>query len=566
MRIPPVLRAHRRIALAAATTLAALAATLGVGAAVAYAGDIPRGTTVLGIDLGGKDRAEAVATLRAGLADRERQPVTVRVGAQRTQLKPADVGLSVDLDATANAAANAGRNPIAGLFGGHEVDPVVTVDGEKLTAALKPIADKAGQTMVLPAITFDGTTPKPTYPKAGRRVTQAAAVGAITKGWLRTGQVDVPLANIEPVTTAADVDRLLSELARPAVAAPVVVNTPAGTLVVGPAAIAKSLVLTADARGEIKPRVDAGKLRAAIARQLENIETMPREARISTAGGTPKVLASTGGRLVDTAKLSSDLLEVLPKSAGRSVHARLVTVEPKTTAEDLTKLGITEQVSSFTTHFTGGLSSPRSQNIVQIAKQVDGAIVKPGETFSLNGHTGPRGYAEGYQDAPVILDGKLVPGVGGGASQFTTTIFNAAYYAGLQDVEHKPHSYYFSRYPAVIESTIFYPDLDLKFRNNTPYGVLIDTSYTRSTITVSMWSTKFYDSVTTEWSARRNVTMPQKIYVDDDPKCIATQGSEGFTQDAWRIFRKGGKEIKREKFTWRYDAEPQYICGKAPAS
>ncbi|HEY2948815.1 MAG TPA: VanW family protein [Micromonosporaceae bacterium] len=565
MRIPPVLRAHRRIALAVAATLAALAATLGVGAAVAYAGDIPRGTTVLGLDLGGKDRAEAAASLRAGLADRERRPVTVRLGAQRTQLRPADIGLAVDVDATVNAAANA-RNPIAGLFGGHEVDPVVDVDGEKLAAALKPTADKAGQTMVLPAITFTGTTPTPTYPKSGRGITQAAAVSAITNGWLRVGEVEVPLANIDPVTTAADVDRLLSELARPAVAASVTVTTPGGTFTVRPAAIAESLVLTSDARGEIKPRVDEDKLRAAIAAELATVETKPKEARISTAGGTPKVLASTGGRLVDTARLSGDLLQVLPNSGGRSVHAALVTVEPRTTADDLTKLGIREQVSSFTTHFTGGLSSPRSKNIVQIAKQVDGAIVKPGETFSLNGHTGPRGYAEGYEDAPIILDGRLVPGVGGGASQFTTTIFNAAYYAGLQDVEHKPHSYYFSRYPAVIESTIFYPDLDLKFRNDTPHGVLIDTSYTRSSITVSMWSTRVYDSVTTQWSARRDITTPKKIYIDDDPKCIATEGSHGFTQDAWRIFRKDGKEIKREKFTWRYDAEPQYICGKAPAS
>ena len=75
----------------------------------------------------------------------------------------------------------------------------------------------------------------------------------------------------------------------------------------------------------------------------------------------------------------------------------------------------------------------------------------------------------------MILNGRLTPAVGGGISQFTTTLFNAAYYAGLEDVEHTPHSYYYSRYPAVIEATIFYPTLDMKFRNNTEYGVLIDT-------------------------------------------------------------------------------------------
>ncbi|MFD0595835.1 VanW family protein [Catellatospora coxensis] len=178
----------------------------------------------------------------------------------------------------------------------------------------------------------------------------------------------------------------------------------------------------------------------------------------------------------------------------------------------------------------------------------------------MNGHTGPRGYAEGYHDAPVIMDGKLVPGVGGGASQFTTTIFNASYYAGMKDVEHKPHSYYFTRYPAVIESTIMYPTLDLRFTNTTPYGVLIDTSHTDDSVTVSMWSTKVYDSITTQYDPKRDIAQPEKVVLEDGPTCIATGGSEGFTQDAWRIFRKDGKEIKREKFTWRYDAEPQFVC------
>ena len=342
------------------------------------------------------------------------------------------------------------------------------------------------------------------------------------------------------------------------VAAPVTVGTPRGNVAVSPTAIAKSLVMTGDAGGRITPRVDPAKLRAALGSALSKVETAPREAKVSG----DRVVASTGGQVVDLDRLATDLLPVLPKTAPRVVTAAMKTVEPKTTDAELTALGIKERVSTFTTHFTGGLSSPRSKNIVQAAKEVDGAIVEPGETFSLNGHTGPRGYKEGYLDAPVIVDGKLTPGVGGGISQFTTTLFNASYYAGLQDVEHKPHSYWFSRYPSVIESTIFYPSLDLKFRNNTDYGVLIDTSYTEDSITVSMWSTRVYDSVKTEWSEKRDVTKPKAIALKAGPECIATQGIDGFTQDAWRIFRKDGKEIKREKFSWRYDAEPRYTCGE----
>jgi vancomycin resistance protein YoaR len=559
-------RTRHRALLAGALAGVVLLVGGGVTAGYAYAGDVPRGTKVLGIDLGGKSREEAGEALRAGLARRTDQldaAVQVRIGDQVTQVKPADVGLSVDVPATVAAAARGGSNPVGLLFGSRTVKPVVTADAARLEAALRATADKAGQALRKPAITFAGTTPKAVYPRPGRALDPDGTAEALREGWLSGGRpVDVPLVERQPATTAEEVDRLVAELARPAVAAPVTARTSRGTVVLPPSVIAASLVLAGDESGKITPRVDEKKLRAAAADQLATVEVAPKEARVALTGGRPRVVASSGGLVVDTAALSRDLLAVLPSRDGRTVEGVLKEVEPATTTEDVARLGIKERVSTFTTKFTGGLSSPRSQNIVQVAKEVDGAVVKPGETFSLNGHTGPRGYDEGYQDAPVIVDGKLTPGVGGGISQFTTTLFNASYYAGLEDVEHKPHSYWFSRYPPVIESTIFYPDLDFKFRNDSRYGVLIDTSYTADSITVSMWSTKVYDSVTTEWSPRRNVTKPKTIRLGAGPNCLATDGLDGFTQDAWRIFRQGGKEIRREKFTWTYQAEPRYLCGE----
>jgi vancomycin resistance protein YoaR len=561
----PRSRRHRAL-LGGALAVAVLLVGGGVTAGFAYAGDVPRGTKVLGIDLGAKSREEAAGALRAGLARRTDQldaAVQVRIGDQVTQVKPADVGLSVDVPATVAAAARGGSNPFGLLFGSRTVKPIVTVDTARLDAALRATAEKAGQAMRKPAITFAGTTPKPVYPQPGRALDPEVSAKAVREGWLSGARpVNVPLVERHPATTAEEVDRLVAELAEPAVAAPVTVNSSRGAFVLSPSVIAASLVLTSDESGKITPRIDEMKLRAAAAGQLAKVEVKPNEATVTLAGGKPRVVASSGGLLVDVAALSPDLLAVLPERDGRTVEAVLKQVEPETTTEEMSRLGVKERVSTFTTKFTGGLSSPRSQNIVQVAKEVDGALVKPGETFSLNGHTGPRGYDEGYQDAPVIVGGKLTPGVGGGVSQFTTTLFNASYYAGMKDVEHKPHSYWFSRYPPVIESTIFYPDLDFKFRNDTRYGVLIDTSYTADSITVAIWSTKVYDSVTTEWSPRRNVTKPKTIQLPAGPSCLETDGIDGFTQDAWRIIRQGGKEIRREKFTWTYQAEPRYVCGE----
>ncbi|MFY1674606.1 VanW family protein [Plantactinospora sp. WMMB334] len=561
---PAPRRRLRRMLLAGGAAAAVLVASGGATAGYAYAGEVPRGTTVLGVELGGRSRAEAVQALRADLTSRPEaftSPVPVRIGDRTGEVSPDAVGLAVDVEATVAAAAAHRPGPLSLLFGSRSSEPVVTLDAEKLDAELRKIAGDAGQRMTLPAITFRGTTPRPVYPRPGRVLRAEDSAEALRAGWLSGQPVEIPLVETHPATTTHEVDRLVDELARPAVAAPVTVSTERGDFSVPPAAIAKSLVLTADRNGRIAPRIDGKKLRAALAGQLGKVEVEPKDAGISIQGNKPRITAGSGGRQVDTGALARDLMAVLPRADGRTVRAQLKPVAPKLSADDLGKMGIKERVSTFTTRFTGGAGSPRSQNIMTIARKVDGTVVRPGETFSLNGHTGERGYAQGYRDAPVILDGKLVPGVGGGTSQFTTTLFNATYYAGLEDVEHKPHSYWFSRYPPVIESTIFWPDLDFKFRNDSPHGVLIDTSYTSSSITVSVWGTRVYDRVTTEWSPRRNVTKPKVIKLQPGPSCIPTNGIGGFTQDAFRLFHRDGKVVKREKFTWKYLAEPRYRCG-----
>ncbi|MEV0805798.1 VanW family protein [Micromonospora sp. NPDC050200] len=556
-----------RLLLAGGLTAAVLAGVAGAGA-YAYAGDVPRGTTVLGAELGGRSRDEAARELRAELERRAgtlNAPLTVLVGEQRAEISPADVGLTINVDATVAAATEAEAHAVSRLLGSRTVDPVVTVDADRLDAALRKIMGKQGREMTMPTIIFTGTTPKPVYPKPALSLDRERSAQVVTKGWLAGEPVTVPLVEKAPATTAEEVDRLVEDLAEPAVAAPVTLTTDKGTVTIPPAAIARGLRFSADEAGKLSPRVDVKRLRAALGDKLAAIESAPRDATMTIAGGKPKVVPGRSGQQLDSAALGRDLLAVLPKADGRTISGQLKPAEPELTEEKLGALGIRERVSTFTTRFPGGLASPRSQNIVQAAKDVDGTVVKPGETFSLNGHTGERGYDQGYQDAPVIVNGKLVPGVGGGVSQFTTTLFNATYYAGLQDVEHKPHSFYFSRYPAVIESTIFWPDLDFKFRNNTSHGVLIDTSYTSSTITVSIWSTKIYDSVKTEYGPRRNITKPKTVHLEPGPKCISAVGSDGFSQDAFRVITKDGKVVKREKFSWTYDAEPRFVCGPEPS-
>lgn len=560
-------RSRRFRLLIASGVATAVLGSVGAVAVWAYAGDVPRGTSVLGTELGGRSRTDAARELREQLDRRAAEleaPIQVRVGERTAEIVPAEVGLTVDVDATVAAAAATSAHAVDRLVGSREIEPVVSVDVPKLETALKKLVGDQGRKMTMPAITFSGTKPKVRYPKPSLTIDPEHSADAVKQGWLSGQPVTVPLVENHPATTAEEVDRLVAELAEPAVAAPVKLTTERGSVTIPPQAIAKSLRFKADKTGKLTPSVDVKKLRSALGSTLDKVEVAPKDATMTISGGKPKVVDGRAGKQVDTSSLGTDLLAVLPLGDDRTISAALKPVQPKLTAEKLQSLGIKEKVSSFTTNFTGGLSSPRSQNIVTIANDVKGTVVLPGETFSLNGHTGERGYSQGYRDAPVILNGKLVPGVGGGTSQFTTTLFNATYYAGLEDVEHKPHSYYFSRYPAVIESTIFWPDLDFKFRNNTEYGLLIDTSYTGNSVTVSIWSTKIWDSVKTEYGPRRNITSPKTVYLEPGPSCIPANGSQGFTQDAFRVIKKDGKVVKREKFTWTYSAEPRFICAKKP--
>ncbi|HWH28767.1 MAG TPA: VanW family protein, partial [Mycobacteriales bacterium] len=153
--------------------------------------------------------------------------------------------------------------------------------------------------------------------------------------------------------------------------------------------------------------------------------------------------------------------------------------------EQVQSHGIRSLLGTFTTYFTPG--QPRVTNIRRIASVVDDTYLSPGEVLSLNEVAGPRTRAKGYVADSAIINGELVPQVGGGVSQFATTLFNAAFFAGLPIEEHKPHSFYISRYPAGRESTVSYGSIDVKIRNDTAHGLVVKTWSTPSSVTVGIY-------------------------------------------------------------------------------
>ncbi|MGH9198614.1 MAG: VanW family protein, partial [Acidimicrobiia bacterium] len=163
----------------------------------------------------------------------------------------------------------------------------------------------------------------------------------------------------------------------------------------------------------------------------------------------------------------------------------------------------------------------------------------------------------GYQEAQVIVNGELVPGIGGGVCQVGTTLFNAAFFAGLPIVERSNHSLHISKYPLGRDATVNYGHQDLKFRNDTPYGFLLKAFVTSKALTLSVYSTKLGRTVEYTTSERRNTKPPPTQYVDDPTlpagqEVVQEEGSAGFDVTVTRTVREGENVLHQGTFVSKY--------------
>ena len=170
-----------------------------------------------------------------------------------------------------------------------------------------------------------------------------------------------------------------------------------------------------------------------------------------------------------------------------------------------------------------------------------------------------RGTAQGFVESGIIIDGRGGTAVGGGISQFATTLYNASYFAGMTDVAHTPHSYYISRYPAGREATVYEGAIDLQFKNDSEYPVQISTSVGGGNVTVRLMGVKTVN-VESVSGGRWATTEPQRMEVSGDD-CSPSSGAPGFTTSDTRIISDlAGNEINRETQTTVYDPQPIVTC------
>ncbi|WP_214367914.1 VanW family protein [Pseudonocardia sp. H11422] len=557
----PPRRRNRRLLIGAAVV--ALLAAIYIVDLLISMGSVPRGISVAGVQIGGLSRGDAEQRLRSAIEPRSTQPVIVTAGEVQSEIDPRTAGLEVDWRATLEQAGSQSLNPITRItsfFTDREVGVVNTADERSVTTALEQLGPVVDREPTEGSVRFEGLTPVPVEPENGQQLDLPAAVQVLERDWASGQPVVLPLISTPPATTMDDVRQAIETVATPAVAAPVTVNGEGAQATLTPDAIASALSFRADpaASPKLVPEINEEAITAALKPQLAGTVTPSRDATLDFSSGTPVITPSQDGRGIDYDATLGDLLRVLTQPSPRQITAVYADQPAEVTTEDINSLGIVGEISSFT---TGGFAADSGQNIKRAAEQIDGTIVEPGETFSLNAATNPRNAANGYVEAGIISDGHPDRGIGGGVSQVATTLYNAAYFAGMVDVEHREHSFYISRYPVAREATVYNDVIDVKFRNDGPTGVLIQTIWTPSSLTVKMFGTKRYE-VTSATGPRTNPTSPNTVTIPAGRPCAPSQGAPGFTATDTRTLRDVQTgETRSETRTVKYNPSPIVVCG-----
>jgi vancomycin resistance protein YoaR len=212
-------------------------------------------------------------------------------------------------------------------------------------------------------------------------------------------------------------------------------------------------------------------------------------------------------------------------------------------------------VGAFTTYFP--CCEPRVVNIRRAAALLDGTVLRPYQTFSMNRALGRRTVDKGFVAAPMISGGAFIDSVGGGISQVATTLYNAAFFAGLRLVAHTPHSIYIDRYPAGREATVSWGGPELEFTNDWPAALTMRVSASTSAIRVRLYSLGFGRRVTSTTGPRYRLVPPTTRYMvspelSAGTSMVVSLGQAGFSVDYDRDVYRGNVRRSHERFHTEY--------------
>ena len=527
------------------------------------------GVHVEGQDVSRLTRGQIAARVKAWANERGARKEALSLAGTALFFQPQSVGFRVDAEACAARALAVGRS--GGFFWREltffsrmlrpesvsiefEFDPkpLQLLEDEWQKSALKDAPFSGG-------LAVDGTTVTPLYPRAGSRLDRARVRAQLEE--LVRGRDPGPLAvrSEQPRVQRAEVDRVV-EQARAMLNRDVTLTAEgdARRLTVSPAQLGSILRVSVDDAGE--------KLALECAPEATHALLEPRRAEFERAAESARFVVDAQDRVhvepahlgvsLDDRSVASSLCAAAQSTGKSGILPLSPGAEPALTTAAAEQAGIAGLVGSYTTRHA--CCQPRVENIHHIADLIDGTLVRPGDTFSVNQLVGPRTTKNGFRPAPSIEDGDMVDTVGGGVSQFATTLFNALFYGGYDILERQPHSYWFTRYPMGYDATLSYPHPDIVFKNDTDAFVLIKASYTGTSITVKVYGNNGGRKVRAEVSEKQNIVMPSVEFIPNprleaDEEKTRDGGMIGWSVTVKRIltYADGKTKEERRKVTYK---------------
>jgi vancomycin resistance protein YoaR len=553
----------------------ALLVLTGVVVGVVFAGSPARladGVHIAGVDIGGLTPGAAKQVLERHAKALEDVPIEFRVGGQSWRLTPHQLGVRADWGAAVASVRREGQGfgPVRGFrrlgirFFGAEVAPPTQVYDPALQYELDRISREIDTRHREASIVLHGLQPRIVPGRTGRVLDRDAAATTIVRALasLSRSPVALPVRMDPPHVNPGDLTVIAAEV-KTALSAPVRLMLGPTRWRLLPARIAPLLELPADGRRDL--RVGGRGADAWFTKLQAHVNRDPVDATWAIGSRGIRVVPDKSGYTLDVPRSARALLratlvtEPQLRSAALVVHQ---TSADRTTAQ-AQSMHITGLVAGYETVYGGDPN--RIHNVQLVSHLIDGHVIAPGATFSFNDATGARTAAKGFLQAPVIINGELQTGLGGGVCQVSTTVFNAAYEAGLPITERTNHALYISHYPQGRDATVDYPDVDLKFVNDTGHWLLLRTWVGSSSLTVALYGTPLHRRVVSDVRPLVVVSQPPVKKVPDPSLADGQQ----VVQDAGdparktsvrrRVYSAAGKLLSDTVFYSSYRAQQEVV-------
>jgi vancomycin resistance protein YoaR len=544
-----------------------------LAAGVVFAGSggrIAAGVTVDGVNVGGLTPEQASKRLAAQAARYASVPVTLTAGGERFRLRPVDLDARVDWLGAAEEAQAAGTWPkpfrglkrIAVRLFGADLEPRADVYEPRLEYELERMAREINRPGRNAAIVLQGLEPTIVPDREGRTLDLPRAANVVrtaVAGFARH-PFELPVRIGPPSVTAEELRPVVDQV-RTALSAPVRYGWRDAHWLVEPKELAGLLALPANGRGELE--IGGAKAKRYYALLARAVNRKPKDADFRVRpNGRVRVVASASGRKLDVVASGEALLAGALSREKREAELVVRMEEPSLTTERARAMKVTSVLASYSTAYSG--SYDRIRNLQHAVSLLDGKRLAPGETFSFNDVVGPRTARRGFRVAPTIVEGEYKDAFGGGVSQVATTVFNAAWEAGLRIRDRSAHSLYISRYPLGRDATVNYPDVDLKFENDTNSWIVVKGDSGDTAITISLLGAPTGRRVVSE-PGELEETAPPKVETVPDPtmlvgdSVVIDDGEPSRSVRVKRIVYRGDEVLYEETWYTSYDAEPKIV-------